>query len=45
MDPSYLNQMLNKCQGIDFVYTSDIKNGGSDDDNLITFIGNKVFLN
>ena len=44
MDPSYLNQMLNKCQDIDFVYTSRyLKNGGSDDDNLITFIGNKVF--
>tara|TARA_Y100000590_G_scaffold469056_1_gene654648 strand:- start:31 stop:579 length:549 start_codon:yes stop_codon:yes gene_type:complete len=44
MDPKYLHEMLNRCQNTDFVFTSRYSNGGgSDDDNIITYIGNKLF--
>ena len=45
MDPKYLTEMLEKCYDKDFVFGSRyIKpGGGSDDDTIITFIGNKVF--
>ena len=43
MDPKYLNQMMKDCQNKDLVFASRyLKDGGSDDDNWITFIGNKV---
>ncbi len=45
MDPKYLNEMLDKCKKIDFVFASRYEKpgGGSEDDTLITFIGNKIF--
>ena len=44
MDPKYLDQMLKDCQNQDFVFASRyMNNGGSDDDNFVTFIGNKFF--
>ena len=45
MDPKYLTEMLEKCYDKDFVFGSRyIKpGGGSDDDTIITFIGNKIF--
>ena len=44
MNPKYLNTMLNECKYIDFVFASRYsKDGGSDDDNFVTFIGNKIF--
>ncbi len=44
MDPSYLNKMLNLCKDKDFVFASRyLKEGGSDDDNMVTFFGNKFF--
>ena len=44
MDPKYLNQMMKDCQNKDLVFASRyLKDGGSDDDNWITFIGNKCF--
>ena len=45
MNPEYLDSMLNKCQNHDLVFASRyIKpNGGSDDDTIVTFIGNKIF--
>lgn len=44
MDPNYLNEMLELCQDKDFVFASRyIPGGGSDDDNLITYVGNKIF--
>jgi glycosyltransferase involved in cell wall biosynthesis len=45
MDPKYLSEMYNLCQNIDLVFTSRyLKNGGgSDDDTIITFVGNKIF--
>ena len=44
MDPKYLSQMLEDCNDRDFVFASRyLKNGGSDDDDIITFIGNKLF--
>ncbi len=44
MDPSYLNGMLNLCNDKDFVFASRyLKGGGSDDDDIVTFIGNKFF--
>ena len=45
MDPKYLDEMLLLCRNKDFVFASRyLKGGGSDDDDLITFIGNQVFL-
>ena len=44
MDPKYLSEMLSLCQKKDFVFASRyLKGGGSDDDNIITFVGNKCF--
>lgn len=44
MDPKYLEQMLNNCKKEDFVFASRyLKEGGSDDDDWITFVGNKFF--
>ena len=45
MNPEYLDLMLNKCQNHDLVFASRyIKpDGGSDDDTIVTFIGNKFF--
>ena len=47
MNPKYLDQMLKlvKVKNLDFLFASryDKPNGGSDDDNLITLIGNYIF--
>lgn len=45
MDPKYLNTMLDKCIDKDFIFASryEKKGGGSEDDNFITFVGNKIF--
>jgi len=45
MDPKYLKPMLDKCQDKDLIFASRYEKpeGGSDDDTIITFIGNKVF--
>ena len=47
MDPKYLKQMLNtvKTNDLDFIFASRYNNtqSGSDDDNLITLIGNYIF--
>ena len=44
MDPKYLDEMLNLCKNKDLVFASRyLKDGGSDDDNFITLIGNKIF--
>ena len=44
-DPKYLNLMLNKTIiNKSFIFASRyMKNGGSADDSLLTFIGNKIF--
>ena len=44
MDPKYLDEMLTMCADKDFVFASRyLKGGGSDDDDLVTFVGNKIF--
>ena len=44
MDPKYLKNMLGLCKDIDFVFASRYSaGGGSDDDNIVTYIGNKFF--
>ena len=45
MDPKYLNAMLDKCIDKDLIFASryEKEGGGSEDDNLITFVGNKMF--
>lgn len=44
MDPKYLSDMLLLCEKKDFVFASRyLKGGGSDDDDIITFVGNKCF--
>ena len=44
MDPKYLKEMLAICKEKDLVFASRyLKGGGSDDDDIITFIGNKFF--
>ena len=44
MDPKYLRDMLLICEKKDFVFASRyLKGGGSDDDDIITFVGNKCF--
>lgn len=44
MDPKYLDQMMQDSQNKDLVFASRyLKDGGSDDDNWVTFIGNKCF--
>ena len=43
MDPKYLKDMLEFCSEKDLIFASRyLKNGGSDDD-IVTFIGNKIF--
>ena len=44
-DPIYLNELRNiLINGSDFVFSSRyLKNGGSEDDTFLTFIGNKFF--
>ena len=38
MDPKYLNEMLINCKDNDFVFGSRyLKEGGSDDDDFITY--------
>ena len=45
MNPKYLKPMLQECQDKDFIFASRYEKpeGGSDDDTIITFIGNKIF--
>jgi len=44
MDPKYLKEMLEFCSEKDLIFASRyLKNGGSDDDDIVTFIGNKIF--
>ena len=44
MDPKYLKEMLKLCEKKDLVFASRyLEGGGSDDDNLITLVGNKCF--
>ena len=45
MDPKYLTEMLNECKNNDLVFASRYEKpgGGSDDDTIITLIGNKIF--
>ena len=45
MDPKYLPLMLDTCKNYDLVFTSRYlrPDGGSDDDTLITLLGNKIF--
>ena len=44
-DPKYLKQMLNDCENnLDFVFASRyMSGGGSDDDTIITKVGNYIF--
>jgi hypothetical protein len=44
MDPKYLKNMFNELSNnCDFVFNSRYENeGGSDDDTLLTYIGNKI---
>ncbi len=44
MDPKYLNEMLTLCADKDFVFASRyLEGGGSDDDDIVTYIGNRCF--
>ena len=44
MDPKFLKDMLSHCLDVDLVFGSRyITGGGSDDDDLVTFTGNKIF--
>ena len=44
MDPKFLDEMLLLCRSKDLVFASRyLKGGGSDDDDIITLIGNKCF--
>lgn len=45
MDPKYLSQMLKQCIDKDFIFATRYEKpeGGSDDDNFITLVGNKMF--
>lgn len=44
MDPKYLKKMLEECQNQDFIFASRyLSEGGSDDDDIVTYIGNKFF--
>ena len=44
MDPNYLKEMYLLCKNFDFIFASRyLKGGGSDDDNIITYVGNKFF--
>jgi len=45
MNPNELNKMLTNCRDKDLVFASRYERlgGGSEDDTIITFIGNKIF--
>lgn len=45
MDPKYLKLMYDECKNKDFIFASRYEKpeGGSDDDDIITLIGNKFF--
>lgn len=44
MDPKYLKEMLAQAENSDFIFASRyIKHGGSNDDDIVTFVGNKIF--
>ena len=45
MDPKYLKKMYALCEQKDLIFTSRYQkpNGGSQDDDIVTFIGNKFF--
>ena len=45
MDPKYLPLMIEKCKDQDLVFTSRYQSpgGGSNDDDFVTFIGNRFF--
>ena len=45
MDPKYLGEMLSECQNKDLIFGSRYQKpgGGSDDDDLITLVGNYFF--
>ena len=45
MDPKYLPEMRNLCEKKDFIFASRYQkpNGGSDDDDIVTIIGNYFF--
>jgi hypothetical protein len=43
-NPKYLKEMINKTDKYQFIFGSRyMKNGASDDDTIITLIGNKIF--
>mgnify|MGYP003347121250 CR=1 FL=1 len=43
--PNDLNKLYNLIKNNDFVYTTRYEHpGGSEDDTLLTFIGNKIFM-
>ena len=43
-DPKYLNEMIKICENKDYVFSSRyLKNAGSEDDTIITKIGNFIF--
>ena len=44
MDPKDLKRMISYTNNFSFVFTSRyLANGGSDDDTIITLIGNRIF--
>ena len=44
MDPKYLTEMLKLCDSNDLIFCSRYeKNAGSDDDTIVTLVGNKIF--
>ena len=44
MDPVYLKDMLSLCKNFNFVFASRyLKDGGSEDDDIVTYTGNKFF--
>jgi glycosyltransferase involved in cell wall biosynthesis len=44
MNPKYLEEMLSLCENKDLVFASRyLTGGGSDDDDVITLVGNKIF--
>ena len=43
-DPKYLDELIKLSKNNDFIFGSRYKgSGGSDDDDIVTFIGNKIF--
>ena len=44
MDPNYLKEMHLLSKNFDFIFASRyLSGGGSDDDNIVTYVGNKFF--